>query len=147
MFCVADLQLAAELGKTLLERNKELETNLRQQQNIVEDRNQEIEVRYYNFEIQICVHVCFELCGKCVNKSFNSFTTRVFIYINLKKKEYFFIILGAYFVFTVHTHLTSRECVLFKLLEFKYNNYTYSIYRYSYNVCSNTRLFLDNNKK
>lgn len=43
--CVADLQLAAELGKTLLERNKELETNLRQQQNIVEDRNQEIEVR------------------------------------------------------------------------------------------------------
>jgi len=41
---VADLQLAAELGKTLLERNKELETNLRQQQNVVEDRNQEIEV-------------------------------------------------------------------------------------------------------
>lgn len=40
----ADLQLAAELGKTLLERNKELETNLRQQQNVVEDRNQEIEV-------------------------------------------------------------------------------------------------------
>ncbi|KAL4141715.1 hypothetical protein QTP88_004301 [Uroleucon formosanum] len=38
-----DLQLAAELGKTLLERNKELETNLRQQQNVVEDRNQEIE--------------------------------------------------------------------------------------------------------
>lgn len=40
----ADLQLAAELGKTLLERNKELEANLRQQQNVVEDRNQEIEV-------------------------------------------------------------------------------------------------------
>ncbi|XP_050524238.1 cerebellar degeneration-related protein 2 isoform X2 [Daktulosphaira vitifoliae] len=40
---LADLQLAAELGKTLLERNKELETNLRQQQNIVDDRNQEIE--------------------------------------------------------------------------------------------------------
>ncbi|KAE9535628.1 hypothetical protein AGLY_007529 [Aphis glycines] len=39
-----DLQLAAELGKTLLERNKELETNLRQQQNVVEDRNQEIEL-------------------------------------------------------------------------------------------------------
>ncbi|VVC41524.1 Hypothetical protein CINCED_3A021535 [Cinara cedri] len=38
-----DLQLAAELGKTLLERNKELEINLRQQQNVVEDRNQEIE--------------------------------------------------------------------------------------------------------
>ncbi|XP_050430634.1 cerebellar degeneration-related protein 2 isoform X2 [Adelges cooleyi] len=38
-----DLQLAAELGKTLLERNKELETSLRQQQNLVDDRNQEIE--------------------------------------------------------------------------------------------------------
>lgn len=46
---VADLQLAAELGKTLLERNKELETNLRQQQNVVEDRNQEIEVRFVEF--------------------------------------------------------------------------------------------------
>ncbi|XP_025411217.1 uncharacterized protein LOC112684111 isoform X2 [Sipha flava] len=42
-FSLADLQLAAELGKTLLERNKELETNLRQQQNVVDDRNQEIE--------------------------------------------------------------------------------------------------------
>ncbi|XP_073984778.1 cerebellar degeneration-related protein 2-like isoform X2 [Rhodnius prolixus] len=38
-----DLQLAAELGKTLLERNKELETALRHHQNIVEDQAQEIE--------------------------------------------------------------------------------------------------------
>ncbi|XP_014254361.1 cerebellar degeneration-related protein 2 isoform X2 [Cimex lectularius] len=38
-----DLQLAAELGKTLLERNKELETSLRQHQNIVEDQSLEIE--------------------------------------------------------------------------------------------------------
>ena len=38
-----DLQLAAELGKTLLERNKELETSLRQHQNIIEDQTQEIE--------------------------------------------------------------------------------------------------------
>lgn len=38
-----DLQLAAELGKTLLERNKELETALRQHQNIIEDQTQEIE--------------------------------------------------------------------------------------------------------
>lgn len=39
-----DLQLAAELGKTLLERNKELETALRQHQNVIEDQAQEIEV-------------------------------------------------------------------------------------------------------
>ncbi|KAJ1530790.1 hypothetical protein ONE63_005641 [Megalurothrips usitatus] len=38
-----DLQLAAELGKTLLERNKELETTLRQHQNVIEDQTQEIE--------------------------------------------------------------------------------------------------------
>ncbi|XP_026494923.2 cerebellar degeneration-related protein 2 isoform X1 [Vanessa tameamea] len=38
-----DLQLAAELGKTLLERNKELETALRQHQNVIEDQTQEIE--------------------------------------------------------------------------------------------------------
>ncbi|KAI4461198.1 centrocortin family member [Holotrichia oblita] len=37
------LQLAAELGKTLLERNKELENSLKQQQNIIEDQTQEIE--------------------------------------------------------------------------------------------------------
>lgn len=39
-----DLQLAAELGKTLLERNKELETSLKQHQNVLEDQAQEIEV-------------------------------------------------------------------------------------------------------
>ncbi|KYB25163.1 Cerebellar degeneration-related protein 2-like Protein [Tribolium castaneum] len=38
-----DLQLAAELGKTLLERNKELETALKQHQNVIEDQTQEIE--------------------------------------------------------------------------------------------------------
>ncbi|KAK5645572.1 hypothetical protein RI129_006872 [Pyrocoelia pectoralis] len=38
-----DLQLAAELGKTLLERNKELETSLKQHQNVIEDQTQEIE--------------------------------------------------------------------------------------------------------
>ncbi|KAK6625447.1 hypothetical protein RUM43_005745 [Polyplax serrata] len=38
-----DLQLAAELGKTLLERNKELETSLRQCQNIIDEQSQEIE--------------------------------------------------------------------------------------------------------
>ncbi|CAB3383416.1 Hypothetical predicted protein [Cloeon dipterum] len=38
-----DLQLAAELGKTLLERNKELEHTLRQQQTLIDDQTQEIE--------------------------------------------------------------------------------------------------------
>ena len=41
---VADLQLAAELGNTLLERNKELEATIRQQQTVIEDQLQEIEV-------------------------------------------------------------------------------------------------------
>lgn len=39
-----DLQLAAELGKTLLERNKELENLLRSNQRKCEDQKQEIEV-------------------------------------------------------------------------------------------------------
>ncbi|XP_058443356.1 uncharacterized protein LOC131425442 isoform X2 [Malaya genurostris] len=39
----SDLQLAAELGKTLLERNKELESSLKHHQNIIEDQAQEIE--------------------------------------------------------------------------------------------------------
>ena len=44
-FFFADLQLAAELGKTLLERNKELEGTLKDQQAVIEDQSQEIEVR------------------------------------------------------------------------------------------------------
>lgn len=40
---LTDLQLAAELGKTLLERNKELEVALKQHQNVIEDQAQEIE--------------------------------------------------------------------------------------------------------
>ena len=44
-FCLfSDLQLAAELGKTLLERNKELEATIRHQQSIIEDQVQEIQV-------------------------------------------------------------------------------------------------------
>lgn len=42
----SDLQLAAELGKTLLERNKELEVSIRQQQALIDDQAQEIEVRF-----------------------------------------------------------------------------------------------------
>ncbi|XP_063706749.1 cerebellar degeneration-related protein 2-like [Culicoides brevitarsis] len=38
-----DLQLAAELGKTLLERNKELEQVLKHHQNVIDDQAQEIE--------------------------------------------------------------------------------------------------------
>jgi len=40
----ADLQLAAELGKTLLERNKELENIIKLHQATVEEQTQEIEV-------------------------------------------------------------------------------------------------------
>ncbi|CAB4054518.1 unnamed protein product [Lepeophtheirus salmonis] len=40
---LTDLQLAAELGKTLLERNKELENVVKQHQSLVEDQSHEIE--------------------------------------------------------------------------------------------------------
>uniref|UniRef100_A0AAG5DEH9 Cerebellar degeneration-related protein 2-like n=1 Tax=Anopheles atroparvus TaxID=41427 RepID=A0AAG5DEH9_ANOAO len=42
-YMLDDLQLAAELGKTLLERNKELEASLKHHQNMIEDHAQEIE--------------------------------------------------------------------------------------------------------
>ena len=42
---ISDLQLAAELGKTLLERNKELEGSIKDQQAVIEDQSQEIEVK------------------------------------------------------------------------------------------------------
>lgn len=45
-FLPIDLQLAAELGKTLLERNKELEQAVKHQQNVIEDQSQEIEVHF-----------------------------------------------------------------------------------------------------
>ncbi|XP_076674740.1 cerebellar degeneration-related protein 2-like isoform X2 [Andrena cerasifolii] len=41
--CLQDLQLAAELGKTLLERNKELENIIKLHQSTVEEQAQEIE--------------------------------------------------------------------------------------------------------
>ncbi|EEC03584.1 hypothetical protein IscW_ISCW001862 [Ixodes scapularis] len=43
MWCCADLQLAAELGKTLLERNQELEDTVRQQQVLIEEQAQELQ--------------------------------------------------------------------------------------------------------
>lgn len=42
--CFSDLHLAAELGKTLLERNKELEDSLQQMYTTNEEQVQEIEV-------------------------------------------------------------------------------------------------------
>ena len=56
---ISDLQLAAELGKTLLERNKELENSLRQHQNVIEDQTQEIEVSesIYAFVLFICLFI------------------------------------------------------------------------------------------
>ena len=54
----ADLQLAAELGKTLLERNKELESSLKQQQAVIDDQAQEIEVRNY-----VCLDGCWMVVG------------------------------------------------------------------------------------
>lgn len=44
---LTDLQLAAELGKTLLERNRELENELKQHQSTIDDQAQEIEVNIF----------------------------------------------------------------------------------------------------
>ena len=41
-----DLQLAAELGKTLLERNKDLENQMRQSQQVQYDQAREIDVSW-----------------------------------------------------------------------------------------------------
>ena len=53
-FC-ADLQLAAELGKTLLERNKELENIIKLHQATEEEQTQEIEVTI-NFSTNNCLN-------------------------------------------------------------------------------------------
>ena len=45
MIVCADLQLAAELGKALLERNRELEAQLQQQQQAFQDQGLELQVR------------------------------------------------------------------------------------------------------
>lgn len=47
-FFIPDLQLAAELGKTLLERNKELENIIKAHQSTVEEQAQEIEVIFFD---------------------------------------------------------------------------------------------------
>ncbi len=39
------MEAAAELGRTLLERNRELETTVRQQQAVIDDQTQEMEVK------------------------------------------------------------------------------------------------------
>lgn len=45
---ISDLHLAAELGKTLLDRNTELETSLQQMYTTNQEQLQEIEVRLEN---------------------------------------------------------------------------------------------------
>ena len=46
--CSTDVEAAAELGRTLLERNRELESTVRQQQAVIDDQTQEMEVKKYN---------------------------------------------------------------------------------------------------
>lgn len=63
-----DLHLAAELGKTLLERNKELEESLQQMYSTNEEQVQEIEVRGPPGPIHAlcpikCPLVCVYLCA------------------------------------------------------------------------------------
>ncbi len=58
-FTFADLQLAAELGKTLLERNKELESALKNHQNIIEDQSQEIEVVFVERKFRFTIATRF----------------------------------------------------------------------------------------
>lgn len=55
---LTDLQLAAELGKTLLERNKELENLLRSHQRKCEDQKQEIEVSSDDGHISSFIIMC-----------------------------------------------------------------------------------------
>jgi hypothetical protein len=43
-----DVEAAAELGRTLLERNRELESTVRQQQAVIDDQTQEMEVKSNN---------------------------------------------------------------------------------------------------
>lgn len=57
-FRFTDLQLAAELGKTLLERNKELECNLKNHQYKLDEQLQEIEVG-----IKSCIYIYYCTSG------------------------------------------------------------------------------------
>ena len=43
------MEAAAELGRTLLERNRELESTVRQQQAVIDDQTQEMEVTKLSF--------------------------------------------------------------------------------------------------
>jgi hypothetical protein len=63
LFLFTDLQLAAELGKTLLERNKELENSLKQHQNVIEDQTQEIEVCVTDMHLLYLIITMNIICG------------------------------------------------------------------------------------
>lgn len=63
---MSDLHLAAELGKTLLERNKELEDSLQQMYINNDEQVHEIEVRLSYTDSHMCnkntTHPCRPLC-------------------------------------------------------------------------------------
>ena len=46
------MEAAAELGRTLLERNRELESTVRQQQAVIDDQTQEMEVTKLSFTLK-----------------------------------------------------------------------------------------------
>lgn len=58
------MEAAAELGRTLLERNRELESTVRQQQAVIDDQTQEMEV----MKINICNIITREKNGKLRKK-------------------------------------------------------------------------------
>lgn len=61
---IIDLQLAAQLGKTLLERNKALELSLKQKQTVIEDQEHQIEVGFYGYYYYVSV-----LCNSIITIS------------------------------------------------------------------------------
>ena len=73
---VTDLQLAAELGKTLLERNKELELSLKHQQSVIDDQNMEIEVSFSLYSCQTCLNCTYYLHSNQLALYFNDIQYR-----------------------------------------------------------------------
>ena len=47
----ADVEAAAELGRTLLERNRDLESTIRHQQVVLDDQSQEMEVNTTRYQL------------------------------------------------------------------------------------------------
>lgn len=58
-FFVLDVEAAAELGRTLLERNRELESTVRHQQAVIDDQTQEMEViKFFYFGLDFSSLSC-----------------------------------------------------------------------------------------